>query len=433
MLIKSFLLALFIILSARPLLALTPEEEKTKNAFSYTVNTLVFGDYQDPGHSTQNPDNAFLDLYRYSADLQVRPDFFLELPDVSAVFKPRFIAAYQWWQDGAQKGMADSPNRIFVNEWRVQAKASSTLFLSFGKEKLLWGPSFLASPSNILFKDIEKINPLTEVEGKYLAKAVYVPNSTMTVNAIEETQKEENGLLETQMPIRAVKADVLGSNYLISVIGYHQQDNHSRLGSYGQWTASDALLLYYDGIVTKGTDVLYPIQDSTNPLGASFARKYDDSGKLFSTVTAGGSFTFLSGDTLSLELLYNGQGYNDAEARDYYQVRRNANDHFFDTTLSGLPQSTLAEALYPGAPFLRRYYAMGQLQVREIRNVLDVIVRYTYSLEEHAGQASTILEWQMNDRIRFFNINTVSVDSGRDTEFNAVLRKSFMAGIEAHF
>ena len=39
------------------------------------------------------------------------------------------------------------------------------LFLSFGKEKMLWGPSFLASPSNILFADIEKINPKTEVEG----------------------------------------------------------------------------------------------------------------------------------------------------------------------------------------------------------------------------------------------------------------------------
>jgi hypothetical protein len=76
---------------------------------------------------------------------------------------------------------------------------------------------------------------------------------------------------------------------------------------------------------------------------------------------------------------------------------------------------------------------MGQFQVREIKNVLDIIVRYTYSLEEHAGQASSIIEWQMTDRTRLFNINTVSTGRGKETEFNAVLEKSFMAGIEVHF
>jgi hypothetical protein len=76
---------------------------------------------------------------------------------------------------------------------------------------------------------------------------------------------------------------------------------------------------------------------------------------------------------------------------------------------------------------------MGQFQVREIKNALDVIVRYTHSLEERAGLASSILEWQLTDRIQFFNINTVSIDRGKETEFNAVLEKSFMAGIEVHF
>jgi hypothetical protein len=176
------------------------------------------------------------------------------------------------------------------------------------------------------------------------------------------------------------------------------------------------------------------MQDQASPLEGAFVKKYDDSGRLFSTVTAGGSYTFLSGSTFSLELLYNGQGYDDAEAGEYYRLRQNASDHFFDGgLLSGLSQKTLGESLSTGSPFLRRYYLMGQFQVREIKNVLDIIVRYTYSLEEHAGQASSIIEWQMTDRTRLFNINTVSTDRGKETEFNAVLEKSFMAGIEVHF
>ena len=427
-----FLTILSMFCLARPLLA--EDGGVTEKSFSYTITTLAFGDYQDPAHSTQNPDNAFLDLYRYSTDLQVRPDFFWDTLAVSAVFKPRFIVAYQWWEDGAPKGMTASPDRAFVNEWRVQAKASPSLFLSFGKEKLLWGPSFLASPSNILFKDIEKLNPKAEVEGKYLAKVIYVPNSALTVNAIVETQQEENGRGETLKPVQALKADFLGSNYLVSLIGYYRKDDRSSLGSFGQRTVSDAMIVYYDGIVSKGTDALYPVPAPGNPLGGAFVKKYDGSERLFPIVTAGGSYTFLSGSTLSIEALYNGQGYDDAEAAAYYRIRRSAHDHFFDSgVVAGLSRMTLNDTLNNGLPFLRRYYLMGQYQVREIKNVLDIILRYTHGLEEHAGQASTIVEWRVSDRVQAFNINTIAVDRGRETEFNAVLAQSFLAGIELHF
>jgi hypothetical protein len=407
-------------------------ESGKEGPFSYNVRALVFADAQYPAHSTQNPDNAFLQLYRYSGEFDLRPDFFWEQTSLSALFKPRFTASYLWWEDGMPKGRTDSSSRAFVNEWRVQAKPSEKLFLSFGKEKLLWGPSFLASPSNILFKDTERTNPKSEVEGKYLAKAIVVPNNTLTVNVITETGKDENDMGETLKPLRLIKADILGGNYQISMIGYARQDDRFRLGSYGQWTASDALLLYYDGIVTKGTDALYPVADPANPLGGTFARKYDDSDRLFTTVTAGGAYTFLSGSTLSMEFLYNDQGYNDAEAAEYYRLRQNANDGFFSAPLSGPSAMTLAESLNTGLQFLRRYYLMGQYQIREIKSVLDLYFRYVYSLEEHAGQASTIVEWQVTDRIQFFNINTAAVGGG-NTEFNSLLSKSFIAGIEAHF
>ncbi len=405
-----------------------------ESPFSYNIRTLLFADVQYPAHSTQNPDNAFLQLYRYSGELDLRPDFFWDQPSISAVFKPRFTASRLWWEDGIMKGQSDSSSRAFVNEWRVQAKPFSTLFISFGKEKLLWGPSFLASPSNILFKDTEKLNPKTEVEGKYLAKAIIVPNSSLTVNLITETGDDENDLKETLKPLSLIKADVLGSDYQVSLIGYYRQDDRFHMGSYGQWTASDALILYYDGIVSKGTDALYPVSDPANPLGASFVKKYDDSSALFTTVTAGGAFTFLSGSTLSMEFLYNGQGYSHAEAAEYYRLRQNANDHFFDPgPLSGLSQLTLNYALNNGTSFLRRYYLMEQYQVREIANVIDVIVRYTHGIEEHAGQASSIIEWQMTNRIQLFNINVVGVNAGRNTEYNSIISQSYMAGVEVHF
>jgi hypothetical protein len=237
-----------------------------KNGFSSNLRALLFFNAQYPGHSTQNPENAFLDLYRYSSELHLRPDFFLETPLVSGVFKPRMISYYRWWEDGVTKGDTNAHSRVFVNEWLIQLKPHSSLFISFGKEKLLWGPSFLVSPSNILFKDTEKANPEIETEGKYLTKLIYLPNKTLTFAAIYETQKEENQPQETIKPVRALKLDIMGNSFFASIIGY-LQNARFRLGSFGQWTASDALLLYYDGIVSKGTDALYPIQDQDNPRG----------------------------------------------------------------------------------------------------------------------------------------------------------------------
>ena len=420
-----------VLLLLQPLSA-SGSDATQETAFSYNILGLLLADAQHPARSTQNPDNAFLDLYRCSGALELRPDIFWDPPFASAVFKPRFTAAHKWWEDGMAEGKTDSESRAFVNEWRIQGKPLSYLFVSFGKEKMLWGPSFLADPSNILFSNTEKINPKREIEGKYLAKLIFIRDNAVTVTAGSETQKERTVPGETLNPLRFVKTDLMGGNYAVSLVGYHRRNDRFRLGSYGQWTASDAMVLYYDGLVTRGTEVLYPREDA-GPLSGAFISKYEDSRRIFTTATTGGSYTFLSGSTLSLEFLYNGQGYGDAEAAGYYRLRRSANDHFFDEgPVSGLAKKTLAEAFNNGLPFLRKYYLMGQFQLREIKNVLDLVLRYLYNLEEHAGQASTILEWRITDNIQFFNINSAAVSHADETEFKSAVDRSCMIGIEMH-
>ncbi|MDA8100744.1 MAG: hypothetical protein M0042_14095 [Nitrospiraceae bacterium] len=415
-------------------------KEESKSFWAYSeewftrrLNVLAFGNVQDPAHSTQNPDNAFLQAPRYTAQLELRPDLIVDTPILGWTFKPRVTATSLWWTDGVMKGEEDRQARFFVNEWLFQPKPEDWLFVSFGKEKQLWGPSFLVSPSNILFKDTEKTNPKSEVEGKYLARLVWLPSKALTVTGIAETQREESSFGEPMRPVRLVKIDVQGENAMASVIGYLQQHERFRIGSYGQWTASDAVVLYYDGILSRGTDALYPALDPANPVGGSFVQPYAASDRPFATVAAGGSYTFLSGETVSLEGLYNGAGYSDAEADAFYALRAGAAGHLFDAApVSGLSRMTLAQALFPGTPFLRRAYVLAQVQEREIANVLDVMVRYVRSLEERSGQVSTIIEWQATKRLQVFNINTFAVGD-RDKEFNSLLSKSFLAGVEMHF
>ncbi len=432
---NNFRVLLCVILTTLPIVA-PAEEQATQNAndwFRSNFRVLLVSDLQDPAHTSQNPDNAFLRLPRYSAALQLRPDLSADTTYVNWSFKPRVTATSTWWRDGATAGERDREARFFVNEWMTQLKPARDLFVSFGKEKLLWGASFLVSPSNVLFRDAEKANPKAEVEGKYLSRVVYLPNKAVTITGISETQREQDAFGGSLRPIRAVKVDVLGGSSQVSVIGYSQQHERFRFGSYGQWTASDAVVLYYDGIVSKGNDAFYPGPDPASPLGGVFTQRYKDSNRYFGTVTAGGTYTFLSGDSASLEFLYNGTGYYDADAENYYALRRNAAAHYFDTSpLAGLSRQTLAGSVNTGTSFLRRCYLMAQVQEREIGNVLDVMLRYVRSLEERSGQVAAILEWQATKRLQVFSINTMAV-GGKDTEFSSILAKSFIAGIELHF
>ncbi len=426
----------FIILLMLPLAASAEERSVWEGGDWLTKNlrVLISTTVQDPAASTQNPDNAFLRLYRHSGELAVRPDFFVDTHSVSGMFKPRFTASRRWWEDGAPAGETETHARAFVNEWQIQPKPHDRLVLSFGKEKLLWGPSFLVSPSNLLFTDIEKVNPKSEVEGKYLARAVWLPIPAITLSGISETERREDLLGGPVKPLRALKVDIMGGSALVSVIGFVRQDERFRLGSFGQWTALDAVLLYYDGIVTRGADALYPVLDTAHPLGWYFERLREDSNRLYATAVGGGSYTFLSGETISVEFLYHSAGYGDAEAQAYYLLRRNAADHVFDSgALADLSHKTLAEALAAGSPFLRQYYLMAQINSGEIKNELTVLLRYTRGLEERAGQASSIVEWSLTDRIQLFNINTIALPEGRDTEFNAIVGKSFLLGLEAHW
>jgi len=107
--------------------------------------------------------------------------------------------------------------------------------------------------------------------------------------------------------------------------------------------------------------------------------------------------------------------------------RMHAGEQFVD-----LAQQTLAGTLSPGMPFLRRYYAMAQVQEREIKNVLDVMVRFVRSLEENSGLASLIAEWQVTKRIQLFTIDSIAF-GGKETEFRSIIDKNFLAGVEVHF
>ena len=130
------------------------------------------------------------------------------------------------------------------------------------------------------------------------------------------------------------------------------------LGFMGGWTVSDAVLLYAEGAINEGSRALYPDRDRSS-FGASMRQIYKDSTALKPVILVGGSYTFESKGTLTVEYAHNDQGYNNDQANRYYSLRRRASQALASGgRMSGLAQMTLSQTASTGLKFLRRNYLL---------------------------------------------------------------------------
>ena len=163
--------------------------DELSEGFYYSLRFLVFGTYYDTADSTQNPDNDFLQIPHHTYDLDLRPDFGLSFRRIDLRVKPRMNLQWAAWKDGTREGEEDWEDDWFINEWLARLRVRENLFVSYGRENLQWGPSFLYSPSNPFFPDNGRINPRQEVAGMDFARLVWLPGPEWTVSLIANTGK----------------------------------------------------------------------------------------------------------------------------------------------------------------------------------------------------------------------------------------------------
>ena len=86
-----------------------------------------------------------------------------------------------------------------------------------------------------------------------------------------------------------------------------------------------------------------------------------------------------------MEYLYNGLGYSDNQAERFYQLRARAAEAYDLPGLSDLSRLTLSRTADPKMRFLRRNYLMLQYNHNDIRDVLNLTVRWTQNLDDGSG------------------------------------------------
>ncbi|MDO9350985.1 MAG: hypothetical protein Q7U55_07080 [Deltaproteobacteria bacterium] len=422
--------------------ALAVIQKTLAERFSLDFRILTYGIIQEPSNSSQNPKNNFLQIPRYLADLEIRPDLRLKVDPLELSAKPRMRLEYSIWREGHRKGESEWDDDWYINEWLVRWKVRENLFISYGRENLQWGPSFLFSPSNPFFQDNGRRNPYLEVPGMDFGRLVWIPGSSWTISFIANTDEGRNKTA-SGFPIGfpqgtpfektyALKIDYTGRQNYGSIIFSHREDSLNSLGFFGGWTISDAILLYGEGVITQGSKALYPKRDSS-PFGASMQKLHQDDSTIKPVLLIGGSYTFAASGTLSMEYVYYSPGYSDADTDTYYSLRRRAAGAISSGGLvSALGQKNLGETVNTGLRFLRKNYALFQYTQTNIKNKIDLTLRWTQNLDDGSGQFTGLVTYYLGKHLELFSVGT-AMAGGKNTEFGSILDYQWMIGLKYTF
>ncbi len=377
--------------------------QELRSGFDSRINILGFGIAQSvKDDSRLNPENV-LQIPRRQAELDFRPDFNLHLRQFEFGLKPRFKYARSEVDFGAGASSTDTTHHFFINEGFVRYRVTDTLLANYGRENLQWGPSSLLSPSNPFNANNGKNNPYLELGGTDYARLVAIPNSALTVSLIANTRA---GRLE-QNPFQspafqdapfqknyAAKLDYTGDGHYFSVIASHRQQDRNRLGFFGGWNASDALLLYTEGSAAK----------KANDAPPNTKNDYQ--------VLVGGAYTLEVGPTITLEYFHNNNG----------------------CVLTRIDQCLAQQtvALDPRHPLLRRRYAMLQYVDTKIGGNMNLVVRLVRNIDDSSNQIIANLEYELGQHWQLYFVPTL-YKGGRDSEFGSLLRRSAFLGASYTF
>jgi len=384
------------------------KRSELEEGFYSRLNAVPFGLYQQPADTVLNPNNSTTNASRYLLQCDLRPDFGLRLGLHEFVIKPRGSGSWRQWENGVDAGESMSTTDWYVNEWLARIAVRDDLLLSFGRENLQWGPSYLFSPSNPFNQDNGRDNTEIEQPGLDYARLVWLPAYEWTLSAIVNTGKGRFEPVTEFEPVYALKLDYNGDRrYLTGIVSKREEDD-PRFGYYGGISLSRAWLLYSEGS----------------------ASTYDH-GKFL----LGSSYTLAMGPTLSVEFFHNRNGCRSDEAfhcfppfdeleisgkfvRDNYLLLQQFVD---EDTMERLNRVR-------SEPFLRKNYVFFQYLDTDILDRFDVTLRWTLNLDDQSSRAVGIITMDVGDHVELFTVLTVN-DGGDGSEFGSLLESSVMAGM----
>ena len=274
------------------------------------------------------------------------------------------------------EGFADA-DQAYLSQAYARLRLDGGLVFTGGRELLTWGPGNLRSPSNPLYYDAGRTDPLREVPGVDLARLTWT-RGPVTAMAVREQDAGHMDRAETPAPASIGKLDLRGRDSLASVIVANQIWGAPFYGGFAQATLGEAWLAY--GEIGSGLRPEDPARKTASLLGATY--------------------TLVNGQTLGLEWLRDGHAAPLPTAAEHEPGALAGRDH-----ASLLWQSNLQET--------GRYWrVMG-----------------TANLQDRSVQLLAYGEKNLSARFTAFGSATRNL-GGTASEFGSAFRASLTLGVK---
>ncbi|MCA9515291.1 MAG: hypothetical protein KC635_10140 [Myxococcales bacterium] len=386
-----------------------------------TLEWLTAGRWLAARDTAANPDNAVLRLETLSLDTELRPRLKLELGDLTAVARPRFIAAFGLTRAGGDWGELARDADVAVSEAFLSYRFSDAIALTYGLQVFDWGPGELLSPSNRLFHEVAFLkDPLWLVPGHHLLRLNASAGKSITAVLLVELGAGDHP--------EAFRYGEAHDDKALLKLEYMAEDGGAWIGAtvgagvhtdpfWGLYAAAwlgDSVMLYLDAAETAGSDAWYPAADAP-----AFTQRERASERVRTLALVGARYAFEQGADLRLEALLDDAGWTEAE------MRRGA------ATVAAAPTADrVGPWLLPGLELLGRAYLHLALRVPQLPpgDDLTLQVRALASLTDGSLAGFLGLSWEVSDATALFA--SALVTSGRDdAELARLARGSLTLGV----
>ncbi|OGR25573.1 MAG: hypothetical protein A2277_20185 [Desulfobacterales bacterium RIFOXYA12_FULL_46_15] len=337
------------------------------------------------GNSVLNPGNRFARLPDQESNITLKPDMSFACEDWLFYAKPRLEVSMENYEINGESDDVFDKNAD-IPEFMVRRKLTESLFVSYGRENLQWGPGFLYSPSNPFFNDNGKKSLVQDLDGKGMLKLIMVHDEAFAASLIYNTDKGTFNEPDFEKTL-AMKIDYSGDTGYASLVISHTDHGKSKLGGFAGTTLTDALIVYGETSIQKETETLYPAA-VPGPLTRDMTA-LKNNGDLYAVLLLGATYTLESGDSLCLEYLYYGDGLD----------------------------------------FLRQNYIMLQYLIDDVMGSIDLVSRATVCLDDGSSRLYAALSRELNDHMELklgWMVNT----GGTDDSFRTYLDYQVQAALE---
>ena len=370
-----------------------------------------------------NPGNQVASLNSNQYDLILKPKLSLNLEPVRFWLAPRVGTRHE-----SVHGVQRSTTLHHVQEMGVQWNLTPRLSVSAERGVVLWGPSLFTSPSNPFFAATGQSNPFIEINSRDFVRARYAPNDAWAISAISNVRlgRDENEY-DAFHRINAINLEHSGPEHTVNLVA-SQRKGIWHAGFFGQWTVSDAMLLYTDIGVRQGSDARVAMRDGS-PFGWSLAARPQ---QRETDMVAGISYTQDNGDTLSFEWRHNQQGLNRQENADLQQATIDALGSFGNPAAAPGAGLFLQQSSNMKNRSLRRNYLYMQYILREIKPNLGINFLALHNLDDRGTQWIGVVNYNLSSSTRV-SLNVVANSGSERSEFRRYFNFATFLGLKYYY